>query len=366
MSASPLTSRRLRAPDNPVPASREEILAAFKRQADYCRLREAPLTASIIDAAGTDLQAGGPIAGLLQDFDEDPARGALALRIAGAVHYLAIKGRAGPLQKAYRTLSLPETNAVAASLAALAEEHGAVFQSLVSRPPQTNEINRLAALIPAFSEVSSAWGLPVDLYELGTSGGLLLSPDRCSVDYGAFSWGDGPVSLKSDWRGDAHEFADRLEIRGRSGCDRNAIDFTDPEQMDIAHSYIWPEHPERRRTFDAAIAATRDAGARIDRADALQWLAARDIPQPGAVSVVFTSVFAVYLNDDETARLNRLMDDFGARATTDAPVAFIQFEPEPELDFVTFNVDLTIWPGRMRRRIATAHAHGAWVEPVPD
>ncbi len=349
-----------------MPASKADILAAFERQSEYCRTRGASLTAALIDAAAVDIKANGPVAGLVKNFGEDPAKGALALRIAGAVHYLANKGRAGSLQPAYQSLRAPGEAEFAVALVALAEAHGTVFQSFIARPPQTNEINRLAALIPAMSEVSSRFDLPLDLYELGTSGGLLLAPDQCSIDYGSFAWGDGVIALKSDWRGEAPDLVKRLDIRHRLGCDRQPLDFSDPEQLDIAHSYIWPEDPRRRQTFDAAISATRDLGAQIDCDDALEWLAARTVPKSGTVSVVFTSVFAVYLDDGETTRLHSLMDDIGARATAAAPIAFVQFEPEAAMDFVTFNVDVTTWPGGERRRIATAHAHGRWVEPVSN
>lgn len=345
---------------------RDDWLAAFEGQAAYCRKRDAALTASVIDAAAADIKAGGALAGLVADFDEDPARGALALRIAGAAHYLAIKGRAGPLQQAYENAAPLGEPEMGVALAALAPAHLEVFRDFIARPPQTNEINRLAALLPAFSQVAKAHRLPLDLYELGASGGLLLSPDRCAIDYGSFNWGDGPLTLTSHWRGAAPDLVPALSIRNRSGCDRRPIDFSDPEQLDIARSYIWPEHKARRRMFDAAVAEAQKNAAQVDRADALVWLAARAIPQPGAVSVVFTSVFAVYLDDTETARMNAQMVAFGSQATEEAPVAFIQFEPEDIMDFVTFNIDVTMWPGGARRRIATANAHGAWVEPTTD
>lgn len=346
--------------------SREDIRAAFERQSRYCRGRDAQLTAAMIDAASLDLQCDGPVAALLDGFNEDPGKSGLALRIAGAVHYLVSMGRAEALEAVFRDLKAPAPDTIAPRLAALVESEPAVFQSFASRPPQTNEVNRLATLLPALSEVANACDLPLDLYELGSSGGLLLAPDRTTIDYGAFQWGDGPIGLRSEWRGDRPPLADRLNVRNRRGCDRNPIDFSDPEQLDIARSYFWPEHPARRARFESAIVATRDLDIKIDRADALDWLVALDLPKAGAVSVIFTSVFAVYLNDEETLEMNRLISAFGEKASDAAPVAFVQFEPEEVLDFLRFNVDVTVWPGGARRRIATSHAHGAWVEPIAD
>ncbi len=343
-----------------------DILKAFGKQAHYCRQRGADFTASIIDGAALDLELGGPFTALLDGFSEDPGKAGLALRIAGAVHYLAIKGRAGPLQQCYAAPQALEAAEIRGALAALVNSHEPVFRAYIARPPQTNEINRLAVLVPAFSEIAKVTGLPLELYEPGTSGGLLLRPDICSIDYGAFTWGGGRVQVTSEWRGAAPDLAARIEVRGRYGCDRDPIDYSDPEQLDIAHSYFWPEHSERRKSFDAAVAATRSVRARVDRADAVDWIASRDIPKPGVASVVFTSVFAVYLDDAQTSTLHRTIAAFGERASDAAPFAFVQFEPEEVLDFIRFNVDVTIWPGGVRRRIATAHAHGQWVEPAGD
>ncbi len=343
-----------------------DIVEAFETQSRLCRSRGAILTASIIDGARVGLQSGGPVAELLADLNKEPGKAGLALRIAGAVHYLVIKGRADALASIYEAPRALDAEDAASMLSALVSDHEPVFRSYLSRPPQTNEINRLAALIPAFSEVSAATGLPLDLYELGASGGLLLCPDQCAVDYGAFRWGDGPLQLSSEWRGEAPTLVHPLTIRERAGCDRDPIEFSDPEQLDIAHSYIWPEHPERRKAFDAAIAATNDVSIKVDQADAIGWLDDRDIPKPGAASVVFTSVFAVYLSNEDAARLHQIVAGLGAQASAAAPVAFVQFEPEPRLDFFKFTLDLTVWPGGKRRRIAVAQAHGQWVEPLSD
>ena len=340
----------------------DAILDAFARQSKYCRLRDAPLTASIIDGAALDIKDGGPLRDLVNNFDEDPGKGALALRIAGAAHYLFIKGCAGPLSACYEVPESIDASAARNGLVTLVNEYGSVFRKYISNPPQTNEINRIAALLPALSKVAQRFGMPLDLFELGASGGLLLTPDRCRVDYGSFEWGDGDIALRSEWRGEPPDLSPALNICRRLGCDRSPMDYFDPEQLDIAHSYIWPEHPQRRVLFDAAVKGARGTGVRVERADALEWLKTRALPQEGAVSVVFTSVFAVYLSDEERAELQRITETFGAQASEAAPLAFIQFEPWQALDFIEFTVDLTIWPGGAKERVATAHAHGQWVQ----
>ncbi len=343
-------------------ASTAEIAAAFERQSDLCRSLGADLTSSVIDTAALCLREAGPLAKMVDGFDEDPGKAALALRVAGAAQYLHIKGRAGAFSPHLRGLRAFSPTEALGAFAALAEAEEAVFRLFISRPPQTNEINRIAVLLPAFSEVSRRFDLPIDLFELGASGGLLLAPDRCRVDYGRFSWGDGPVRLSSEWRGSPPPLAEPLDIRGRFGCDRNPLDFSDPEQRDMALSYIWPEHSDRRETFQSALASATAADASVDRADAIDWLSARAIPRSGAVCVVFTSVFAVYLDGDKRAALETIVERTGARACEDAPFAFVQFEPEETFDSIQFNLDLTTWPGGERRRLAKAQSHGQWIE----
>ena len=129
------------------------------------------LTASLIDAATRSISNGGPLCALLDGFNEDPAKGALALRIAGALHYLHITNRSGGLSSHYEALfaGRPRNGARRSRRSVIGESD--IFQRFIANPPQTNEINRVAALLPAFSEVSKRFGLPLDLYELGASGG---------------------------------------------------------------------------------------------------------------------------------------------------------------------------------------------------
>ena len=348
--------------------STADVIAAFMRQVSYCQSRGADLTASIIEGAVRDLENNGPLSALIgPPVNEDPGRAALSLRVAGALHYLVIKERASALQVAYAEGRPIDPEYVRDVLADLALSERDVFRRFLENPPQTNETNRITALLPALAEVANIAAAPIDLYELGASAGLLLAPDRCTIDYGAFCWGNGPLALKSDWRGTAPEaFPAKLNIRHRRGCDRNPIDLTDSDQRDVMRAYFWPEDYERRARLEVAFNVWDEVCPKIDQADALDWLGAQRLPQEGAVSVLFTSVFACYLEDDQRAQLHNLVEDIGARAKPSSPFAFIQFEPGPGLDYRRFLIELTVWPGGERRCVATSHSHAQWVEPVTD
>ncbi len=64
---------------------------------------------------------------------------------------------------------------------------------------------------------------------------------------------------------------------------------------------------------------------------------------------------------DTQAALAEFIADIGARATTDAPFAWLRMEPPPT-DMATMQLRLTLWPDGDDRCLATVHPHGAWVE----
>lgn len=341
----------------------DDILTSFDDQSQYCKSRQANVTASVIDGAVLNIRAGGPLLDLVEGFDSDPGKAALALRVAGAVHYLLIKGRADALAKNYAKAIPFEPAAFAGILSELIDRNRPEFERFLVNPPQTNEVNRIAALLPAFATIAVETGLPLDLYELGTSGGLLLAPDRCEIDYGGFQWGNGPIALKSEWRGETPSLPKSIVVDGRYGVDQSPVDYSDPEQLDRARSFFWPEDTERKLRFEEAVLASRSVDCQIEKADALEWLSRQAIPRHGAASVVFSSVFSVYLSNEQTGRLDAVLEQMGSKASDASPLAFVQFEPEKVGDFVIFNVDLTMWPAGKKRRIATAASHAQWVEP---
>lgn len=350
-------------------ASVNNIVEAFQRQATFCRdLHNAHLTAAVIDAARADIETGGPIARFVENFGEDPWKDALALRVAGALHYLVIKDYAPGLQPFYHgDAKAPRPAELQKLVSRLAGAHEATFRRYIAKPPQTNEIKRAAALLPGFSLIARETGLPLNLYELGSSGGLLLAFDKFRIDYGSATWGSGEASLKSSWCGDPPDLTAPIEIAGRFGCDRNPIDLTDADQLVMMHSYIWPEQIARHELFDAAVKKRLDAGVVVEKAEALDWAGEKlSRREAGRTMVVFHSVFAVYLDKNQRHDLDQMLEQAGANATADSPLARLSFEPVEAGDSLCFFVKVRIWPGGVERTIAKAHAHGEWVEPTGD
>lgn len=59
--------------------------------------------------------------------------------------------------------------------------------------------------------------------------------------------------------------------------------------------------------------------------------------------------------------LAQTIANHGAKATPEAPFAWLRMEPPPE-NMAVMEVRLTMWPGGEDRVLATVHPHGAWVK----
>ncbi|MBM7519170.1 DUF2332 domain-containing protein [Nocardioides nitrophenolicus] len=177
-------------------------------------------------------------------------------------------------------------------------DHGPVRATILARATQTNEVGRLATLVPAFGSLPR----PLALIEVGASAGLCLYPDRWGY---AWSTASGDVRLGDEPRlpcrvsGPA-PLPERLpEVAWRGGIDLNPLDVTDPDEMAWLETLVWPEQDERRARLRRAVAVARADPPSIVRGDLLTEL-------PGLVArassygtvVVFHSAVIAYLPPD--------------------------------------------------------------------
>jgi len=352
------------------PDRRQSIITAFQKQAEFCRTRESSFTAAVIDAVGGLLAENSDSRwSLCEGLEGDPVKGAVALRFAGALHALVLQNHAGGLSDYYETPDkVPDVSMLRKEIAPLLESERDLFIDYVSGPPQTNEVNRAAVLLLGFSDIARRTSLPLNLLELGASAGLLLCWDRFRYDYGDLGWGDGAAVITSVLRGAVKpDLQDQIEVGSRRGCDLNPRDLSNPAIRLRMRSYIWPEQPERLSLFDRATSVAAGAQPHVEKADAISWLRAQlETREEGRATVVYHSVFAPYLSDAETAALSEVLDNAGQQATPSAPLAWLRFEPIDMDGDMQFYLDLRIWPGGEDRRLARAHPHGAWVEPMDN
>jgi hypothetical protein len=343
----------------------EALAQMLQTQARVCAAFGSPFYAGLLERAGRELD--GPLGDLLAGWRgrtlEALIEAAVALRVLGALHDLALSGDVPPLAAAFPPASADPDLAWRAAKAAV-ETHGERLSAFMKHEPQTNEVRRSACLLPGFLAIAEATGLPLRCLELGASAGLNQLWPRFRYDYGsAGAWGDAasPVRLAADWTGPpVPALQARPRVAESRACDRKPIDLSDPIQRRRLKAYLWPDQAERILRFDAAADLATAAGVAVEAVDALAWTRENGAPRAGLATVIFHSVFQQYLPRAAQADLAAAIAEHGAAADEYAPLAWLRMEPSAA-NIGLIELRLTLWPGGEERRLAVVRAHGAWV-----
>jgi hypothetical protein len=334
------------------------IVEQLQWQADACGMIGSQLYAALLERAAADVEAGGPVWEVLRGHENDPRFTVLGLRLLGAVNRMVLTGREPRLAAAYEAGDAAKAwQELRETIARNAEG----LCSLVDLPVQTNEVGRCNALLFGFLTVAAEMGLPLRLLEVGASAGLNLRWDRFRYAADGFSWGpaDAALRLEFELRGEPPSLPGNIEVVERRGCDANPVDASTPEGRLALLSYIWPDQPERIARMRAALKVAEQVPVSIERETAAAW-AERALaePAPGRATVIYHSIVSQYLSDEEREAFFGHVEAAGARASADAPRAWLRMEPADD----RANLDLTIWPGGETRRLARVGYHGSPVE----
>lgn len=339
------------------------LAEAWRKQVAYCDANASPFTARVLEAAWAERERGGALAELLPGWPGDACADAVPLRVAGALHSLALDGSDAALAARYPPqCERFDAQAAPAAIAAALRRHRARVEDYLRSPPQTNEIGRSAVLLGGFAAIARATALPLAGFEIGASAGLnsLWHGYRYELGNG-LHWGDiaGPVLIRSDWQGDAPALPAHIEVALCAASDIAPLDLAQPGAALRLASYVWPEHRERLDRLQAAVALAQRMQVEVEAADAPAWVERQLAePRPGIASVIFHSVMWQYLPAPTRTALRDCLAAAGARASRAAPLAWLAFEPDRQ---GLFELALTLWPGGQRRVLATAQAHGRWV-----
>jgi hypothetical protein len=318
----------------------DTIAEVFRRMADDFEQGGSKLYAAL----GRSL-ADDP---LVAEIVGEGSRWEAPLRLFGGVHYLELAGMVShPWGKLRGVL---EAN------------RDWLARFVAEQPVQTNEVQRCWGLLPAFLTVAD--GRPLDLVELGPSGGLNLFWDRYRYHYGGATWGDRRAGLElgaASEGGPPRDLLDvRVTVRRRVGIDRRPVDVTTDHGARLLEAFVWADQTDRLDRVRRAIAVAREDPPRLLEGDYVEVLPAvlaeRDLD---ALTVVYHSVSTVYLQPDERKRLDGVFEDEGRRGSL-ARVSYEFAREEPT--FYAFALDAQIWPPGARRRLARLDGHANTME----
>lgn len=338
-------------------ARRRSILAkVVRRQAGICDRSGSPLYATLLETAAADVEAGGPCWSVLTGHERPGS--VLALRFMSAVHRLVLRGEAPALAAHYPSAgSPPRTDDPRPAFLETVAGNVPVLRELITQPVQTNEVSRCAVLVCGFLTVARETGLPLRVLEIGASAGMNLLWDRYFYRAGERTWGDpdSPVRLDDVYAGECPLLDIPAEVAERRGCDLFPLDVGSDETVLALKSLIWADQVERFATLEHAVSLARETHVEVDRASAPDWLE-RELaaPRPGVATVVFQSYVQQFFGGVTAARVGRAFRDAGGRATPDAPLAHVCFEPRASDACLT----LTTWPGGEERELARSTPHG--------
>jgi hypothetical protein len=283
-----------------------------------------------------------------------------------AVHRLVLTGQAEALARFYPSAGgTVDQEGAWAELRRLLVAEGPRVGALVTRPCQTNEVGRAAALMFGFLAVAARTRLPFRLLEVGASAGLNLRWDRFRYGGGGASWGprDSPVDLDGLWADAPPDAGAAIEVVERRGCDKHPLDPASPDDQLALRASVWADQTARFGRLSGALALAARVPATVDADSVDAWVPERlRETRPGTVAVVYHSVVDEYLTDDARRTFHGALAEAGARATAQAPLAWVRVEPADRVR--QHAVTVTLWPGGDTRQVALSGAHGTNVRRV--
>jgi hypothetical protein len=334
------------------------LVKSLLEQARWCQKLGSGFYGSLLLRIADDVQSCGICWQLLEQRRADPRRSLLPLRFLAAIHRLVLANQLPELAAFYPSVGgVPETDGAWQTLERELRRNGELVLDSLPESVQTNEVARSCALLPGFLAVARWANMPLRLLELGCSAGLNLRWDRYRYDTPAGGWGppSSPVRFTNPFGESGPDLSGAVTVAERSGCDLNPIDPTTPEGRLTLLSFVWPDQVERFRLLLAAIDSAGVTPAQIERANAIDWLPTQlDRASSGVATVVFHSIFMLYVPRPDQELLVSLLLDAGNRARSDAPLAWLSMEQTEQ----KVRVELTRWPGGVRKRIAVSDYHG--------
>ena len=351
----------------------EQLAGQFDTQAIGCRHLGSPVWADMCERLAVDLRTGGRTRDLLEPHAGTRWGLALPLRLLGGAHRLALTGDAPALAATLPSCGATsvDPDSVWTALSGLIDEAPSELVAALDLQVQTNEVGRSAALAIGLARLAERWSTAVDLAEIGSSAGLNLQLDRFAYQYEDVVVGaaDSPVRIIDIWDRDPclGALAD-LRVDRRSGCDVSPVDPTTSEGALRLRSFVWPDQTARFARLEGAIdLATRTPPTLSAESAATFVPEILDRNRAGGV-VIFHSIMWQYVDKAERVVITDAIEAAGAVATADRPVAWLTYEPDPDVR-TRASLRLRSWPtvpgtatsAGETEILAIGGFHGEWV-----
>lgn len=330
-----------------------DIREIFAQQGRACVSLGSPFMGRLMELCATRLTPGTPVTDMLFNWPGDPASNAdnAPLRLAGALHALRLEGQA--LAYVYPPLEVPDDdlwNAVVDAIAA----HEAHVLAWLGQPPQTNEVRRIAGILPALAVIARRDPRPVELLELGCSGGLNLRADRFRLILpdGAIGSDGVRVQHTPEWTGPMPPQGLPAVAR-RAGVDLNPLDPCDENNHTRLLAYVWADQRDRLSRTRSAIQVAVTTPAQIDAGDAGAWLEAQlNRPSEGHLRVVMHTVAWQYFSQETAQRAETALH-------SNDDVVRLSMEADGGKGAA---LSLTHYPDGVVEPLGRVDFHGRWVE----
>lgn len=351
----------------------EEFTQALDWQATHAEENNAPCTARVVRALAKVRESDTATGRRIKSWQGLTLKDAMPLRMAGGLHHLLLSGQDDRLGRVYSG-QITDQGQIDTLVCDLVETYDTQLLPWLDGPPQTNEAGRAASIAGGLLWLAQRVVPKFELFELGASAGVLTMLERYHFRLGDTEFGpaDSPMRIAPEWRGQGSPPAlhDDIEVLSVRGCDVTPIDLSDPASALKLKSYVWPDAPGRMARIDAAIELASANPPDLVRQDAgafvVEFLARPQ--QAGTTRAMFHSIMWQYMPAETQDAITSALEAAGARATCDAPLAWIALETDP----ATFRHELKVryWDGGAQSGetalLSHAHPHGAWVEWLAD
>ncbi|MEO9827046.1 MAG: DUF2332 family protein [Paracoccaceae bacterium] len=332
-----------------------DISAIFDRQGQACVALGSPFMGRLMTLCATRLRPGTRVTDLLFNWPGDPAPNAdnAPLRLAGGLHALRLNDLA--LTSVYPPHDVSDEklwDAISETL----NTHEAHILAWLAQPPQTNEVRRIAGILPALAVVASRDPRPIDLLELGCSGGLNLHADhfRLILPEGSIGRDGAGVQHTPEWKG---EMPPRLlpTVKRRAGVDLNPLDPRHENDRTRLLAYVWADQRDRIARTQATMKIATNNPAEIDAGDAGHWLETQLArPSEGRLRVVMHTVAWQYFSPETAQRAQAAL-----RASNN--VVRLSMEADGGKGAA---LTLTNYPDEVTETLGRIDFHGRWVDWV--